>query len=199
MTIDIDEAKVERNMAGLWLSWTLATAVGLLLGFLAATPIVDAVQLNLARIIVPLLAGILVGLSQWIVLRAYLTASSDWILAGGTAWALGFALGLLLIQSLPATVLGGTLGYILFGGVVGLVQWPVLRREIPNLLVWILANALGWTAGFLASQLALSLIFRSPMISPAASTAVLFGVSGLVAGAITGAALVWIVRQPERN
>ena len=28
MTIDIDEARVKRNEFGLWLAWTMATALG---------------------------------------------------------------------------------------------------------------------------------------------------------------------------
>ena len=197
MTIDIDEAKVERNEFGLWIGWTLATALGMLLGFLPTIPLVNALDLGLARVLVPILAGILIGFTQWIVLRSYLTASSDWILAGGAAWAAGYALGLFLLLNISGTFVGGILGYVLFGIVVALVQWPVLRREIPNALLWLLASALGWTAGFLSSQAALSLFLSGPTIPPLASTGVIAGVSGLVAGAITGAALVWIVRQPE--
>jgi len=197
MTINIDEAKVERNEFGLWLGWTLATAGGMLLGFLPAIPLVDVLDLGLAQIVIPVFAGILIGFSQWIVLRRFLTADTDWILAGGASWAAGFALGLLLIQSLPSSLFGGIAGYLLFGAVVALVQWPLLRVEIPNLLVWILANALGWGAGFWASDAILSLIFSGSLIEPAVSTTVIAVTSGLVAGAITGIALVWIVRRPE--
>ena len=34
MAIDINEARVARNEFGMWLEWTLATAFGMLLGFL---------------------------------------------------------------------------------------------------------------------------------------------------------------------
>ncbi len=198
MTIDLDEAKVERNEFGLWLGWTLATAGGMLVGFLLTIPLVNVLDLGFARLIVPILAGILIGYSQWIVLRQYLTRSSDWFLAGGTAWAVGYALGLLLIQNLSSTFLGGIVAYLLFGIIVALVQWPVLRREIPSTFTWIVVSALGWAAGLWASQLALNLFFHDPVIEPAVSTIVIAVTSGLVAGAITGVALVWIVRQPEK-
>lgn len=198
MTIDLDEAKVERNEFGLWLGWTLATAGGMLVGFLLTIPLVNVLDLGFARLIVPLVAGILIGYSQWIVLRQYLISSSDWFLAGGTAWAAGYALGLLLIQNLSSTFLGGIVAYLLFGIIVALVQWPVLRREIPSTLTWIVVSALGWAAGLWASQLALNLFFHDPVIEPAVSTIVIAVTSGLVAGAITGVALVWIVRQPEK-
>src|SRR3990172_7827981 len=122
MTIDLDEAKVERNEFGLWLEWTLATAGGMLIGFLLTIPLVNLLDLGFARVIVPILTGLLIGFTQWIVLRRYLTTSADWVLAGGTAWAVGYAFGLLLIQSLSGTFLGGIAAYLLFGAIVALVQ-----------------------------------------------------------------------------
>ena len=198
MGIDIDEAKVNRNEFGLWLGWTLATAVGMLLGFLPSLLLVNVLDLQWARIIVPLLAGFLIGLAQWAVLRNYLVESADWILAGGTSWAVGYALGLFLINSLSSTALGGVIGFALFGAIIAVVQWPLLRREIPNIWSWIMANVLGWTAGFYLSQIALSIFFSNdPAINPIVGTSFISVVTGLTAGAITGLALVWIVRKPE--
>lgn len=198
MTIDINEAKVARNEFGMWLEWTLATAFGMLLGFLPSIVLVNIMDLALARLIVPLFAGFLVGLAQWVVLRKYVNEVSDWILAAGASWAVGYALGLFIMNGLTGTGLDSFVGYMLFGIIVALVQWPILRREIPNVWMWILANVIGWTAGFYMSQVALDLFFNGPTIAPIASTSVISGVSGLVAGAITGIALIWIVRKPER-
>jgi|SRR6185295_3175155 len=198
MTIDLDEAKVERNEFGLWLGWTLATAGGMLLGFLLTIPLVNLLDLGFARVIVPILAGVLIGFSQWIVLKRYLTTSADWVLAGGTGWAAGYALGLLVVQNLPSTLFGGIAAYLLFGAIVAIVQWQVFRREIPSALTWIVVNALGWAAGWSASQVALDLFFHDPVIEPVVSTSVIAGTSGLVAGAITGIALIWIARKPDK-
>ena len=198
MTIDINEAKVTRNEFGMWLEWTLATAFGMLLGFLPSIVLVNIMDLALARLIVPLFAGFLVGLAQWVVLRKYVNEVSDWILAAGASWAVGYALGLFIMNGLTGTGLDSSVGYILFGIIVALVQWPILRREIPNVWMWILANVIGWTAAFYMSQVVLDLFFNGPTIAPIASTSVISGVSGLVAGAITGIALIWIVRKPER-
>lgn len=198
MTIDIDETKVNRNEFGLWLAWTLATVVGMLLGFLISLPVVNLLDLQWARVIVPLLTGFVIGLAQWAALRSYLIDATDWILAGGTSWAVGYALGLFLINTLANTVLGGFVGYILFGIIVAVIQWPILRREIPSVWAWILANVVGWTLGFYLSQISLDVFFNDPAIAPVASISVISSISGLVAGAITGLALVWIVRQPER-
>jgi hypothetical protein len=198
MSIDINEAKVARNEIGMWLEWTLATALGMLLGFLPSIVLVNLFDLPIARIVVPLWAGFLVGLAQWVVLRKYVNDVTDWVLAAGASWAVGYALGLLIMNGLTDTGLDAFIGYVLFGAIVALVQWPILRREIPHVWMWILANVIGWTAGFYLSQFSLELFFHQPVINPVASTSVLSGVSGLVAGAITGIALVLIVRQPER-
>jgi hypothetical protein len=196
MTIDIDEVKVERNEFGLWLGWTLATAGGMLLGFLPTILLVNVLNLGLAQIAVPVLAGTVIGFAQWLVLRRYVTASTRWNWTDGISWAAGYILGLLLIQMLPSTVFVVFIGYFLFGVVVALVQWPVLRREIPQVLTWVLASSLAWAVGYWASQAVLSL-FTDPLIAPAVGTAVIAVTSGLVAGAITGIALIWIVRKPE--
>ncbi len=197
MALDIDEAKVQRNEFGMWLGWTLATALGLLIGFLPSLLLVNMLSLQWSRVIIPLLAGFLIGLAQWIVLRNYVVNSHDWALAGGTSWAAGYALGLFLIDTLSRTPLGRLIGYILFGAIVATVQYPILRREIPHLWSWILANVIGWTLGFYLSELALNLFSNTSAILPLASTSITSAVAGLVAGAITGIALIWIVRQPD--
>lgn len=196
MTIDIDEVKVERNELGLWLGWTLATAGGMLLGFLPTILLVDVLNLGLAQIAVPVLAGTVIGFAQWLVLRRYVTASTQWDWTDGISWAAGYILGLLLIQLLPSSVFAAFIGYFLFGVIVALVQWPVLRREIPQVFTWIVASAVAWAVGYWVSQAVLSL-FTDPLIDPVVGTTVIAVTSGLVAGAITGLALIWIVRKPE--
>ena len=198
MTIDIDEAKVARNEAGLWLGWVLATAVGMLLGFLPFVFFVEDLDLGLVRILIPLWSGFMVGVLQWLVLSRFLTHSADWIINGGAGYALGYALGLSVIQILGASPLGALVGYILFGVIVALLQWPVLRREIPNVVPWLLAaNVAGWALGAYLGPWILNLIVSGSTASQVLSTAVISASTGLIAGAITGLALVWIVRQPE--
>jgi hypothetical protein len=197
MALDLDEAKIKRNEFQLWLEWTLATAGGMLFGFLLAIPLVNFLDLGFSRVLVPLVAGIFIGLSQWMVLRRYLTIHSDWILAGGAAWAAGYALGLLIVQNLSSTVIGEFIAYVLFGAIVAVVQWQMLRREIPSLGTWVVINSLGWATGLSASQIVLNLFFNQLVNEPAASTSIIAGTSGLVAGAITGIALIWIARKQD--
>jgi hypothetical protein len=197
--LDIDERKVARNEFGLWLGWTLATGLGMLVGLLTFIPLLPILDLGVARVVIPLWAGILVGAFQWLVLRGYLTHSIDWILNGGIGWALGYGLGLIIIQALRDFAWGAFLGYIIFGLIIAVLQWPVLRREIPNALPWILASIIGWALGAYLSQIVLGLFVTGDAIEPVWSTTIIAGTTGLIAGAITGLVLVWIVRQPEHQ
>lgn len=198
MTIDISEASVKRSGFSLWLAWTLATAGGLLLGLVPFAFFVADLDLGLVRILLPIVAGLLVGLFQWLALRPYLTHSADWLVNGGLGWALGFALGLWVIDAIGGSPLGTLVGYLLFGLIIGALQWPVLRREIPNALPWVIASMVGWALGGYLGRAVLTMMAGGGEVSQVVSSAVVAVVTGLVAGAITGMALVWIVRQPDR-
>lgn len=198
MGIDIDESKVNRNEPGLWASWTAATAAGLIIGYLPSALLVNEVDLGLARVLVPLLAGVLIGAAQWLVLRSYVTYSADWVLNLAGSWVLGYALGLLVVDLLTNRLIGTILSFILFGAIVAVFQWPILRREIPHLWMWVVANIAGWALGAYVSQLVIAAMFGDQPASLPVVTVVNMAVTGLIAGAVTGLALVWIVRQPER-
>jgi hypothetical protein len=197
-TIDIDEAKLKRNEFSLWLSWTLATALGMLVGALPLALLVKEVDLGLVRVFVPIITGALLGFAQWLVLRPYVARSADWVLNHAAGWVIGFSLGLILVQAFAKTTLGTLIGFIFFGIIIALFQFPVLRREIPHLGTWILANVIGWTAGAYLSLAVQGLLFRGTAPNTFSSTLVSVGTTGLVAGAITGLALILIVRQPDR-
>jgi hypothetical protein len=198
MTIDINETKVKRNEFGLWLAWTLATALGMLIGYLPLALMVGLLDLGVARVIVPIISGVLLGLAQWLVLRPYISKSYDWILNHAVGWVAGFTLGLFVVQLLSKTPIGMLVGFISFGVIVALFQYPALRREIPHLASWILANVTGWTLGSYLSMLAAGVFFHNAVPTTFTSVLVTVGITGLVAGAITGLALIWIVRQPDR-
>lgn len=197
MGIDLDEAKIKRNEPALWLAWTLATAAGLIIGYLPAALVVNEVDLGLARVLVPLLGGLLIGVTQWLVLRGYVTRSRDWVLNLAGGWVAGYALGLVVVEFIAVPVVGTVLAYIIFGAIVALFQWPVLRREIPHLWTWVLSNIVGWGLGALLSQVVIGALYGGQPARPLVVSLVSAAVTGLVAGALTGLALVRIVRQPE--
>lgn len=198
MTIDINESKVKRNETGLWLAWTFATALGMIIGYLPLALLAGSLDLGLALVIVPIISGTLLGLAQWLVLRPYITKSYDWILNQAVGWVVGFTLGLFVVQLLSKTPLGMLIGFMAFGLIVALFQYPILRREIPRLVSWIIANVIGWTLGAFLSQLVASALFQNSLPTTFTSVLVSVGITGLVAGAITALALIRIVRQPDQ-
>jgi hypothetical protein len=198
MNIDIDEMKWVGSESTLWLQWTLATAAGMLAGFLPFLLLLEFMPLGLARLVFPLWAGLLVGLFQWFVLRRCIAQCGDWVWHGVAGWALGYALGLMVIQVFSFSVAGALIGYFLFGAIVALIQWPILHRKIPNVVPWVLASVAGWALGALSGQAVLNLLVPAGQSIPQAlSTFIIAGMTGLVAGAVTGLALVYIMRQPE--
>jgi len=198
MTIDINESKVKRNETGLWLAWTFATALGMIIGYLPLALLVGSLDLGVALVIVPIISGTLLGLAQWLVLRPYITKSYDWILNQAVGWVVGFTLGLFVVQLLSKTPLGMLVGFMAFGLIVALFQYPILRREIPHLVSWIVANVIGWTLGAFLSQLVASAFFQNSLPTTFTSVLVSVGITGLVAGAITSLAFIRIVRQPDQ-
>lgn len=83
MSLDVSEAEVARKEVALWLEWTLATAGRMLLGLLPFLFLTGDLHLWLARVLVLVTAGFLVGFLQWSALRPYLTYCVDWILHEG--------------------------------------------------------------------------------------------------------------------
>jgi len=110
----------------------------------------------------------------------------------------GFTLGFFVVQLFAKTQVGLLLGFVFFGVIVTVFQYPVLRHEIPHLGTWILANVIGWTLGAYLSQLAAGVFFQNSVPTTITSVLVTVGITGLVAGAITALAFIWIVRQPDR-
>ena len=75
------------------------------------------------------------------------------------------------------TGLGWVGGVSVYGTVVGVLQWAVLRRQVPRAGWWVLASTAGWVVGMPLGDI----------VGP-------LGL-GAVYGAITGAAMVWLLRR----
>ncbi len=135
----------------------------------------------------------------------------------------GFIFGSFDTEFIAATVLGIV---IVIGASLGIAQWFVLRRKVPGSGLWVLASAAGpaviYLVVFYVSSFTLDRIegfsertstirsFRDGILIEERVTtyddpqrvidgAVFAGVVGAVFGygAITGGALVWLLRQPE--
>ncbi|HNS50239.1 MAG TPA: hypothetical protein PKO09_03570 [Anaerolineae bacterium] len=129
----------------------------------------------LGRIVFPAVllvaAGIGVAVFQWLVLQRRMSRSWRWAAYTAAGWAAGALLALAAGQFEPSFVSG-----LLLGTTAGLAQWLVLRREVRWAFWWVPISAVGWSTG-LGMALA-------PLLA------------GVVAGAVTGIALVLLVHYP---
>jgi hypothetical protein len=118
--------------------------------------------------------GVLVGVLQWLVLRRYLAQAGRWVLASLGATAV-FALVVFSLGAFSpdAGLVGGA---VLYGTVVGVLQWLVLRRQATRAGWWVPTSTVGWLVG----------IPLGGMLGPP---------GWAWYGAITGAALVWLLRR----
>jgi NhaP-type Na+/H+ or K+/H+ antiporter len=120
-----------------------------------------------------LIGGAVVGTAQWLLLHRRLPHAFWWIAATAIGWAIGWAIGgAVAIAAFYQVMIGATVG-----ACAGIAQWQVLQRHMPGTIWWVLASAIGWTAGWAMSDF-------------------LFGIGhGAVAGAMTGVVLLWLLRR----
>lgn len=122
--------------------------------------------------------GAALAVFQWLMLRRYIGGSIRWVLAS--------LLGVFLSAQVVGQVrkfdadLGLILGVALYGLFVGILQWLVLRKQVPRAWLWVPANALSWIAAIPAGDL------NGPP-------------GWAIYGAITATLLVWLLRQEEQS
>lgn len=130
----------------LFLVWILLTSVGWTVGM--AVTIEYQLQ-GAALLLGYLVLGIAVGLGQWMVLRSKLLGAG-W--ERGAGWwvlstVLGFTVGFFVVVILNTIGLG-FISIAMYGAMVGLAQWFVLRQRVRMSGWWILATIIGWLAAW---------------------------------------------------
>lgn len=166
------------TLFGMWPAWAAAHGLVFLLALAPLWPIQAAAGLALAHLLWKIACGYLPTVAQ----RQWLAASTLGWLAG---WAAGEGLRLALFVN------GGYVDTRLVilplaGAGMAIGQWLVLRRALGGAHWLLLAALAGWAIGaaltsteYTSGRLELALI------------------QGLIAGAVPGAALVWLLLAPE--
>jgi len=141
-------------------------------------------------------AGIGLGVLQWLLLIHLLPRPGWFALSGGAGLVLGVGGGFLVAYPiLQAWGLAPAFGAIgaLVGLSVGVTQWLALRQQAAKSILWIPANMLGYTGALLAG-------WQVPQVFPFARTVIFgpeFGVTiGFTVGAVTGITLLFILPRP---
>jgi hypothetical protein len=173
------------------IEWTTGAGIAVLTIFAAASLLAKGIggprpAMYLQYFGLPALTGLIIGATQWWLLRDRLPIGLSWIVASMAAMAVPAA-GIL------EPSLGGYVGYFwliamttpwafaIVGAWVGLAQWLVLRRHVSGALLWVPASALGWCAWML----------RQPNTGLASLTI------GVAAGLVTGIVMAFLLRRPR--
>jgi hypothetical protein len=178
----------------LWLAWMLTSTIGVAAVFAltsAVAMLAGAVLGGGAEDEVPFVpfVGLSFGIMQWLVLRRHIPQAGWWVLASTAGWIAGFGV-LAVVFKVVEGVAPGTIEpkvfaavfFVAVGIAIGMLQWLVLRRHAPQAGWWVLASIVGWAAlGLIVGK---SLDKATDLIALAA-----------VPPAITGGALVWLLRQ----
>jgi hypothetical protein len=181
---------------GYWLAWFLASIMGYGMGGILGTafasrffPMDTFYAAN--GIALGIVMGATGGYFQWVVLRERIAGAGLWGLA--SALGFGLAIGAVIASGTDENfAVAGLLMAAIFGAASGILQWLILRRKVPRAGRWLLANLLGSLVGMIAIPIA-GILFD---VGNWDLGVMIFGLGfGAGNGAITGAALVWLLHQ----
>lgn len=142
----------------LWLLWVAATTLGWLIGS--------------SFLPLELIAGLSMGVAQWLVLRPLFPQTAWWIPLSAGGWMLGWGISMAIGASGIAFLVAGLVGLSL-----GSFQWFILRKWVPLAGWWIVVNVLAWVIGLSG--------FTDPRLA------------GLVVGIVTGIILELLARYKK--
>lgn len=209
-TSSVEATRKEVPGWGIWPLWVAACATGNAVGALAVSdwaPHVapDAGVVLQALAYLPILvAATFPGFLQWAIFRRWFPGAGWWVVATGVGSLLGYTA---YIGMGAAADTGGEAAQrlqvpaliALGGAMLGAVEWLVLRRWSAGpgwwvFVCWVPARSLGW---FGATWVFLGL---SGSGNEPHARLLLAGIaSGALSGAITGAALVGVLRHARVN
>jgi hypothetical protein len=200
------KTKINLEKFHFWMYWTLFGFVFIPLIYMISLIVVILVHgafgfgqmeggTYLSQTVVQIAGGATIGLGtglyQRLLLRRVFDVKASWIYSlvigfAGTElvvclllWQLGinrYELRFIEFNPLPEALIFACAGLL-----TGLLQWSILRRHFPGSFWWVLASTAGWGGCVLLTVTSVWSFFPGAMIY----------------GAITGAALLWMLRNKE--
>jgi hypothetical protein len=168
-----------------WAFWALAFVGFPMAG--VASNLVATVTTPARALISGLVAGATLGLVQWFVLRPHLPLLPiGWVAATSAGLAIGLALSTALL-GIEMTGNGLLYRAAITGLTLGVAQWLVLQRVIPQSHLWVAVVCAGWVLGWsIMRGIGVNLTYHWTV----------FGSAGaLVYQLITGLALHYLLRS----
>lgn len=172
----------------LWALWTLATTVSMALQFSVGAWGV-------------FVGPIALGLTQWLLLRRYLSNAQGWFWAttlGGFVAIVLLSLGGFYLAGILRGASGTVVGLVV-GALLGATQWLVLKRHLTHIGVWIGGSAIAFafSAGWAFNLTLNQAIGGSPFV-PEWGWSGIGAISGAISGVIKGGVLVWLLHQRDK-
>jgi hypothetical protein len=153
----IDRAATANARSSLWLSWVVASALGVLLAFVLFLALFAVIGEPPELLFPVIMAGVgtLFGAGQQRVLRGVLGRAAGWAVATGVGFGLGIALALIIGEGdgLLAQVLAGAVHGLETGVIVGALQYLVLKPQVADARRWIPASMGAWVVGAVAADI----------------------------------------------
>lgn len=148
-----------------------------------------------------ILAAVLLGVAQWLILRRFVPGSGWWVPAtlGGGILALGLTVAVVFTigtRSRTAVDAAITLFPLIGGVATGTMHWLILRRKVAWAGWWVVLNVLVWVVG-LVGGVFLPLILEAELYETIFEGAgyYLFLVMPLLAIALGLAPLTWLRKR----
>lgn len=148
-----DEVPLRSKPAWFVVEWTMAASMAMVIIMGAWTVLGRGAGARLQMrlvLLMPLLAGIVIGALQWMLLRRRLPLGWSWVVVSAASMVVP-ALGILVPAVMMYAVqlwfvtLTTPFGFAFIGAWMGLAQWFVLRRHVAFALFWVPASALAWS------------------------------------------------------
>ncbi len=170
--------------------WILATSigwpVGMFLAFLLSYAVVNLFYPKETNLIVGLCLGAGVGYSQWHIINKYFKISAWWIWASAIGIGLPFVVDVLLVELVGVeSVLNLFITGVIGGLLIGLLQINVVKSLSKKGIWWIFISPLAWGISWLSTEIVFVVGF--------------FIIGGVVLGAITGIAILWLLQFPVQG
>ncbi len=190
--------KAEHPQAGrwFWLGWFLTTSIGAALGMAINFGVLAGMLSRLPQaaygLVIGSVFGAAIGTAQWLVLRRYLDQVGWWVLLTSVGWVVFWELNLLNLLGAAEGIafIPDILHLGMFGGLVGILQWSLLRGKVQGAGWWVLASVLaGMLGALVADGVNATLQSDSPLD---------FLTGSMVGGMINGITMMWLLQQPSQ-
>ena len=209
-------AKRQLNRLAIYLLWILTTMIGWSAGVFnldfEAKTYLDVLRLLPIYLIDGLLIGFIMGIGQEFVLRRITPLNWEWVRATVLGYGLAFLMGVIVSVLIPSLVWFSHGEYLLpfidastvsiwlniddlfWGGIlIGAIQWPVLKKIIPNPnskkgLLWVLMT---WFV--LGASVYVRIFTHRNFLGEFQ-----MGIMGMFIGIVTGVILLAIL-QPQKS